>query len=75
MDVQRIFPPHIGAELTDRLQKGQPFDIADGAADLDDGHVHLAFKLEDGSLDLIGDMRDYLHCAAQILATPFLADH
>ena len=30
---------HLVAELPDGLQKGEAFDVADGAADFDDGHV------------------------------------
>ena len=75
VDEQRVFPAEIGAELADRLDKGQTFDIADRAADLDDGHIGAAVELEDGGLDFIGDMGDDLNRAAEIFTAPFLGNH
>ena len=39
VDEDGVLLAHLVAELPDGLQEGQAFDIADGAADLDDGHV------------------------------------
>src|SRR6185369_2224353 len=36
---KRIFRPKFEAHLADGFQKGQRFDVADGAADFDDDHV------------------------------------
>ena len=39
MDVQAVVAAQLGLELADGFQEGQAFDVAHGAADLDDGHV------------------------------------
>src|SRR5690606_38028275 len=65
----------LGADLADRLQEGQRLDVADGAADLDQGHVEAVGGLEYAALDLVGDVRDHLHGAAQVVAAALLADH
>ncbi len=75
VDEQGVFAAQIAAELADGLDEGQSLDVADGAADLDDGHVDAAVKLQDGPLDLVGDMGDDLDGAAQVFAAPFLGDH
>ncbi len=75
VDEQAVLAADIDAELADRLQEGQTLDVADGAADLDDGHVGVAFELADGLLDLVGDVGDDLHGAAQVFAPSFLGDH
>lgn len=38
----------------------EALDVPHGAADLDDGHIGLGAHLEDGGLDLIGDVGDDL---------------
>ena len=37
VDVEDVLGPASCTELTDRLEEGQALDVADGAADLDDG--------------------------------------
>ena len=67
--------PTLDAQLADRLEERQRLDVADGAADLDDEHVVALGALEDALLDLVGDVRDHLHGAAEVLAAPLLLDH
>ena len=74
VDDERVVPPHLLAELPDRLEERQRFDVADGAADLGDHHVVSRSGAADGVLDLVGDVRDDLHGAAQVLAPPLLVD-
>ena len=68
---------HLVLELAKRLQKGQPLDVAGGAADFGDDHVRLHFlgDFVDATLDLVGDVRDHLHGFPEIIAPPLLADH
>ena len=77
MDVDGVAPAHLIAQLADRLQKGEPLDVADRAADFDDHHIHVAAfrELRDRPLDLIGDVRHDLHRAAEVIPFPFLGDH
>ena len=63
------------AQLADRLEERQRLDVADGAADLDDEHVVALGAREDARLDLVGDVRDDLHGAAEVLAAALLLDH
>ena len=64
-------------ELPDRLEKRQPFDVADRAADFGDDDVDF-FRIGDltnARLDFIGDVRDHLHGLAEIIAAPFFQDN
>ena len=65
-----------GAHLADRLEEDLPLDVADGAADLHDDDVRLELRTRsaDASLDLVGDVRDGLDRAAEVVAPAFLAD-
>jgi hypothetical protein len=56
-------------------RNGKRFDIADRAADLDQGHVVAAGGFVDAALDLVGDVRDHLHGGAEVIAAALLADH
>ena len=63
------------AELADRLDEGQRFDVADGAADLAEDEV--AFLVDVGAdevLDRVGDVRDDLDGGAEIVAAPLAGD-
>ena len=75
MDEQGMARPAFDPQLPDRLQKGLRFNIADRAADLDQGDIGLARALDNTAFYLIGNMRDHLHRGAQIIAAPFLIDH
>ena len=70
---QRLTPV-FEAQLPHRFEERQRLDVPDRAADLDDVHVRLRGEPErlDAALDLIGDMRDHLHRAAQVVATALL---
>ena len=64
-------------EFPDRLDEGQPLDVADGAADLGDHHVGpgLVADLQDTFLDFVGHVRDDLHGFAEVIPAPFLIQH
>ncbi len=76
VDVEHVVAPDVFAELADGLQERQALDVADGAPDLGDEHVHLQLLAEavHAALDLVGDVRDDLHRAAQVVAAPLLGD-
>src|SRR3546814_2863803 len=65
----------LGADLADRLQERQGFDVAHGAADLHQPHVVTVGGGVDAALDLVGDVRDHLDGGAQVVAGALLADH
>jgi len=44
-------------------------------ADFDHRNLGVAGAGHDPALDLVGDVRDHLHCAAEIVAASLLADH
>ena len=71
MDVHHVLPALFHRHLTDGLQKRLAFDIAHGAADLADQHVHiLLLHGIDMAFDLIGDVGDDLDGTTQKRALP-----
>ena len=62
-------------QLPDRLQERQRFNIAHRAADLYHGHVETFGCPPHPILDFISDMRNDLHCCAQVVAAALLGDH
>src|SRR5579883_1489444 len=64
----------LDAELADRLEEGQAFDIANRAADLDQDEIDPLIAFEDEFLDRVGDMRDHLHRRAEKVPPPLLGD-
>src|SRR5471030_1148239 len=61
------------AQLTDRFEERLRLDVADGATDLDHGHVGIAGALDDPALDFVGDVRDHLDGCAQVITTALFA--
>ena len=72
MDEDRRAPRQLVAELADRLEERQALDVADRAADLDEHEVDAVVAPGDELLDRVGDVRDHLHGAAEIVAAPLL---
>src|SRR3546814_6439031 len=75
MQEHRILAPDLDCHLADRLKKRQRLDVADRAADLDHANVGTVDAAADAGLDFVGDVRDDLHCLAEIIATPLLVEH
>ena len=77
VDEHAAFRAEVGVELADRLEEGQRLDVADGAADLGDHEVDRLRLGDDQDfvLDLVGDVRDHLHGAAEVVAAPLALDH
>ena len=76
MDIEGIGSAHLQSHLTDGLDEGLALHIADGAADLGDDHIRigaLPYPINK-MLDLVGDMGNGLHGAAQIFAPTLLGD-
>src|SRR4030067_1042571 len=74
VDVKHILPAQIEPELSDRLQERETFDIADGPSDLDDHDILAVGKGRYRPLDLVSDVRDHLHRAAEVVSPPFFGD-
>ena len=74
MDVADVLAALVLAHLADRLEERQRLDVADRAADLGDDDVGLGLLGEavDAVLDLVGDVRDDLHGAAEEVAAALL---
>ena len=75
MDVQRVVAPDVLAELPDGLQERQALDVAHRPADLDEDDVDVIGGASDGVLDLVGDVRNDLDRAAQVVSAPLFLDH
>ena len=74
VDVDDVAAILFSSELSDSLEERQRFDVADGAADLDDGDVTILRRLKERQLNFVGDMRNDLDGRAQIIAATFLGD-
>ena len=82
VNVERVLPADVLAQLADRLEEGQALDVADRAADLDDHDVDLVPRVggrlprdrPDALLDLVGDVRNDLDGPSQIVAAALLLD-
>ena len=77
VDVHDVLPGQLAAHLTDGLQEGLAFDVAHGAADLGDAHVHIAGLAHavNALFDLVGDVGDDLNGAAEVLALTLPVQH
>ena len=74
MDEQDVFLSLLGGHLPDGFEERLRLDIADCAADFGDKHVGFPIvHLVDAGFDLVRNMRDDLHGAAQISALAFAA--
>ena len=71
---ERVFAAKLLAHLADGFDEGQRFDVADGAADLDDGDVDILRDLLHRRLDLVGDVRNDLDGLAEIVAAALFGD-
>src|SRR6266581_6304625 len=75
VDVAGVVRAELKAHLPHRLEKGQRLDVTDRASDLDDRHFRFAGAACDERLDLIGDMRDHLYGAAEVVAAALFSYH
>ena len=76
MDIDAIFGSFI-AELTDGLEKGERFDIADRAADFHNDDLDLFFLVaagENPGFNFISNMRDNLNGFSKIVTFAFSFD-
>ena len=74
VDVERVVAADVLPELADRFEERQALDVADRAADLDQHDVDAVRDRADRVLDLVGDVRNHLHGAAEVVAAPLLLD-
>src|SRR4051794_15624918 len=67
----------VDLELAQRLEERQRLDVADRAADLGDHDVDLGRlgNEADAVLDLVGDVRDHLDGATEVVAAALAPDH
>ena len=75
VDEDGVFAAQFLAHLADGLKERQRFDVADGAADFDDGDVGAVGRdLAHGVLDLVGDVRNDLDGLAEVVAAALFQD-
>ena len=70
IETVRLLAAEIVAELADRLDERQRFDVADGAADLAQHEIEVVGIGRRELLDRVGDVRDDLDGGAEIVAAP-----
>src|SRR5580658_3038732 len=69
---KRVLGAEFEAHLADSFEEGKRFDVADGAADFNDHHIHVIGDFFDGGFDFVGDVRDDLNSLAEVIAAAFL---
>ena len=74
VDEDGVFAAQLLAHLADGFEEGQRLDVADRAADLDDGDIAVRRHLAHGVLDLVGDVGDDLDGLAEVVAAALLGD-
>ena len=74
MHKQSPLAPEFLPHLADGLNKRQRLNIADGAANFHQHHIHILRDLLHRRLNLIGDVRNHLHRLPQIVAAPLLGN-
>ncbi len=55
-------------------RKGKRFDVADGPPDFDDDDVDAFGNLFDGGFNFVGDVGNYLHGLAEVIAAALFAE-
>ena len=75
MHIHRALAAQFVAELADRFEERQAFDIAHRAADLDQDELLVGGVGDNEFLDGVGDVRDDLHGRPEIFAAPLAGDH
>ena len=69
VDEDGVFAAEFLAHLADGFEEGERFDVADGAADFDDGDVcAIGGDFAHGVLDFVGDVGDDLDGFAEVVA-------
>ena len=75
VDEDSVLAAEFLAHLADGFEEGERFDVADGAADFDDGDVGaVGGDLAHGVLDFVGDVGDDLDGFAEVVAAALLED-
>ena len=71
MHINGVLAPEVIAHLPQRFQKGQALDIPDGAAHFYNDYLSAccAGNQLDVAFDFVGDVRDDLNGAAEVIAT------
>ena len=74
MNVHHVLASHVVAHLADSLEERCGLDIADGAADLGNNDIGVGLLAYSVNLVLylVGDVGNYLNCAAEVIAASFL---
>ncbi len=75
MHESRALAAQFVAQLADRFEERQAFDVAHRAADLHQQEIDLVLARHHEFLDGVRDVGNDLHGAAQIAALALLLDH
>ncbi len=72
---QSIFCAKLQAHLANGFEEGKRFDVANGAANFHDDHVHAFGNFPDGGFDFVGDVGNDLHGFAQVIAAALFGEN
>src|SRR5579871_4744741 len=70
VDIDGVPSWQLVAELPDRLEERQSFNVTDGATDFHQHEIDPVIAFEDEVLDGVGNMRNDLDRGAEIVAAP-----
>jgi hypothetical protein len=74
VDEAGVFAAEILTHLADGFEEGKRFDVANCAADLDDGYFAVGCNFAHRVFNLVGDVRDDLDGLAEVVAAAFFGD-
>ena len=75
MHKTRVRPPVLNRHLTNRFQEWQRLDITHRAANLNHGNFGFASAETNEQLNLVGDVRNHLYRAPEIITAAFFFNH
>jgi hypothetical protein len=75
VDVDDVVLADVLLELAHGLEERQALDVAHGAPDLHDHHVHVLGDAADRGLDLVRDVGNHLHGPPEVVPPALLFDH
>src|SRR6185503_20868055 len=74
VDIDRVIAADVEAELPDRFEERHALDVAHGTANLDEHDVDVFAGSPDRLFDLVGDMRNDLDRASEVIAAALFLD-
>ena len=76
VNVERISATNVFLQLTNRFNEWKRFNVSHRSANFNNDNINIvATESQDALLDLVGDVRDHLHGATEIVTAALSCDH